>query len=773
MISKVKWMSVWLMAGWTAIACAQQAVPPAAIGPMNGGLKISLQQYEGTVVQRSLPFRNGNVLADGINVWQLDWKMKPAADGTIDVALGCRLLKGKATATALVVDFVFGDWREDNYVLVPGIVYNGNRYRAIGNGYSPQYPKDMYFNPGAPLTISNNPRLALPGESNSFLELQSTNTAAPGMSFYAPATGQSWFVLMEQQTRLGNNGISIIENQQRDTCTFRITAPAMRTRAAGFGDFHASGDKAPDWSAGDEVVLRFKISGRKSDGIPGHLRHFMDIRKSVTGPNAPRNLVPMSKLAQLGTDICRGNFTETKAGKFYLPENSRHFQLGWVSGMINTFPMLALNDPLERSRVAEELDFIVSKMQGKSGYFYGFISEDGKLGTEKAHPDFPELQAMVRKNGDVLFWLMKHLLLLKAQGHGSTINPQWETAAQRLAAAFVKTWKAHGEFGQYIVPETGDVAVFNSSAGAIVPAGLALAADYFRRPDWLAVAGDAAGFYYRRDVEQRGFNSGACGDISQDADSETAFGFMESLMAMYRYTGKAIWLERAKAQAALCASWTLAYDPVFPPGSAIAKLGGRMAGAVWASSQNKHAAPGVCTSSADHLFKLFRATGDRHFADLLRDIQHAHTEAVNMPGHITTNYLIGSSMERIQPSDAEGAGAIGNFIHTRNSWTETNGILMAMEIPGIYVRPGEGLLYVFDHVKAEKLAEDKSSVTLRLTNTTPYDAAVSIFAENARQARTAMGYTQFMQWPKVSVPSGGATNVKINSNGNIQMLSDR
>ncbi|WP_423735865.1 hypothetical protein [Chitinophaga caseinilytica] len=768
MISKVKWLSVWLMAGWTAIACAQQAAPPAAVGPLNSGLKVSLQQYEGTNVQQSLPFKNGNVLVDGINVWQLDWKMKPAADGAIDVALGCRLLKGKATATALVVDFVFGDWREDNYVLVPGIVYNGNRYRAIGNGYNPQYPKDMYFNPGAPLTISNNPRLALPGESNSFLELQSTNTAAPGMSFYAPGTGQSWFVLMEQQTRFGNNGISIFENEQRDTCTFRITAPAMRTRAAGFGDFHVSGDKAPDWSAGDEVVLRFKIYGKKSEGIPGHLRHFMEIRKSVTGPNEPRNLVPMSKLAQLGTDICRGNFTETKAGKYYLPENSRHFQLGWVSGMINTFPMLALNDPLERSRVAEELDFIVSKMQGRSGYFYGFISEDGKLGTEKAHPDFPELQAMVRKNGDVLFWLMKHLLLLKAQGHGSIINPQWETAAQRLAAAFVTTWKAHGEFGQYIVPETGAVAVFNSSAGAIVPAGLALAADYFNRPDWLAVAGDAAAFYYRRDVEQRGFTSGACGDISQDADSETAFGFMESLMAMYRYTGKAVWLERAKAQAALCASWTLAYDPVFPPGSAIAKLGGRMAGGVWASSQNKHAAPGVCTSSADHLFKLFRATGDRHYADLLRDIQHAHTEAVNMPGHITTNYLIGSSMERIQPSDAEGAGAIGNFIHTRNSWTETNGILMAMEIPGIYVRPGEGLLYVFDHVKVEKLAEDKSSVTLRLTNTTPYDAAVSVFAENARQARTAMGYTTFTNWPKVQVPAGGNVKVKINSNGEVQ-----
>ncbi|WP_120517773.1 hypothetical protein [Chitinophaga barathri] len=758
---------MWLMLGWSGNTCAKQSELPAVLRPLNGGLQVSLMQYEGTDIRKILVF-HGDVLTDGENVWQLTWNTKKSEDDGDAVELTCRLLKGRATNTALAVDFGFGKWSTDNYVMVPGIVYNGNRYRSIGNGYNPDYPKDMYFNPAVPVTISNSPRLSLPGNDISFLELATTNTAAPGMNFYAPAAGRSWFILTEQQTNLGNSGLYIFENKKRDSCTFRITAPAMRKSAAGFGDFHPSGDKAPDWSAGDETKLRFKICSKNSSGIPAHLQHFMAIRKTVTGPGQPRNLVPMSKLAQLGTDICRGNFIETKAGSYYLPENSRHFQLGWVSGMINTFPMLALNDSLERSRVARELDFITSEMQGRSGYFYGFISEDGKIGTEKAHPDFPMVQAMVRKNGDVLFWLMKHLMLLKDQGYGSIINSQWETAAQRLAAAFVKTWKQHGEFGQYIVPETGEMAVFNSSAGAIVPAGLALASGYFGKPEWLSVAESSAAFYYHRDVEQRGFNGGACGDISQDADSETAFGFLESLMALYRFTGKSIWLSRAEAQAALCASWTIAYDPVFPPGSAIGKLQGRMAGAVWASSQNKHAAPGVCTSSADHIFKLYRATGNSRYAELIRDIQHAHTEAVNMPGHITSNYRTGSSMERIQPSDAEGKGGTGNFIHTRNSWTETNGILMAIELPGIYARPGEGKWFVFDHIEAEKVSEGKNSLTLRLTNHTPYNAAVSVFAETARQAAKPMGYTAFSHWPKVSVPSGGEVIVQIMADGAVR-----
>lgn len=773
MLSKWRGLSVWLMLGWTGSACAQQAVLPEILRPLHGGLQVSLMQYEGTECRRTLVFQ-GNELADGENRWKLDWKTADTPDGGKAVALTCKLVKGHASATALAVDFSFGEWSADNYVLVPGIVYNGNRYRAIGYGYNPQYPADMYFNPAVPVTISNNPRLSLPGVDTSFLELQTTNTAAPGMSFYAPAGGKSWFVLTEQQTVLGNSGLTISENKHRDSATFRIMAPSMRKRATGFGDFHPSGDKAPDWQAGSEVILRFNVYALKATGIPGHLQHFMAIRKSATGANQPRNLVPMSTIAQLGTDICRGNFTETKAGKYYLPENSRHFQLGWVSGMINTFPMLVLNDSLERSHVAEELDFITARMQGRSGYFYGFISENGVLGTEKAHPDFPALQAMVRKNGDVLFWMMKHLMLLKDQGYGGIIRTQWEAAAQRLASAFVGTWKKHGEFGQFIVPETGEVSVFNSSAGAIVPAGLALASDYFRKKEWLAVAEAAAAFYYRRDVEQRGFNGGACGDISQDADSETAFGFLESLMALYRYTGKAQWLSRAEVQAALCASWVIAYDPVFPAGSTIGKLGGRMAGAIWASSQNKHAAPGVCTSSADHLFRLYRATGNTRYAELIRDIQHAHTEAVNMPGHITSNYRIGSSMERIQPSDAEGKGAIGNFIHTRNSWTETNGILMAMELPGIYARPGEGKCFVFDHIEAEKLAEDKNSITLRLSNNTAYNASVSVFAETARKAARPMDYTTFTHWPKVNIPSGGQCIVQIMANGSVKsQLSNR
>lgn len=726
---------------------------------VSGSVTFLQRQYNGTNLVAENVFRSGEPMQD----WQLALKASPVkgCSDAMDVDATFRLMAGQAISTTVAVKFDFSNWSTANYVLVPASIYNGNRYRSIGAGYNPDYPHDMYYNPQVPLTISNNPRLSIENDKASLVELQTGNMATPAVCFFSPAEQTGFILLTEQQTKWGNSGVTITENAHKDQFSFDISAPAIRKLATGFGDFHLSGDKAPDWKTGDEVSLRFRLYVFKAADIPSLLTKFIKVRKDISGSATPRNLLPMSKLLELGTGICSSNFTQQPIGNYYKPENNNDFQLGWVSGMINTYPMLSLNDTKERKRVGEELDFVVRKLQGKSGYFYGGIRANGEITGEKMSRDFPEIQAMVRKNADVLFWLMKHLLLLKESGYAAMINKDWEAAAQKLATAFVRTWKKNGQFGQYIAPETGDIAVFNSTAGAIAPAGLVLAARYFNRPDWLKTAAASAEYYYQRDVAGQGLTGGDCGDISQDANSESAFGFLESLMALYNDTGDRKWLSMAEVEAALCATWTLSYAPAFPPSSTIGKLQANMTGAVWASIQNKHAAPGICTSSGDYLFKLFRATGKSLYADLIRDIQHAHAEAVNMPGHITSNYLVGSSMERIQPSDAEGKESVGNFIYTRNSWTETNGMLMALELPGIYVISDQSKYYVFDHVTATIIKKDNKGLVMELHNPTAYDASVAIMSETSQEAKHPLGYTAFLHWPKVPVKAGGKIRVHI------------
>jgi hypothetical protein len=217
------------------------------------------------------------------------------------------------------------------------------------------------------------------------------------MCFFSKKEQKGFIVLTGQRTGLGYNGLTIAENAAKDSCSFRISAPAVRKMAAGFGDFHLSGDRAPDWRPGDEVVLGLKVYVFDATGIPDLLEKFMQIRKELSGLNTPRDLLPMSKLFEVATEICRGNFVEVPAGSFYRPENSKDFQLGWVSGMMNTYPMLALDDEKERGRVFAELDFVVNKLQGKSGYFYGGIKAGGEIIPEKSSPHFKPVQAMVRK----------------------------------------------------------------------------------------------------------------------------------------------------------------------------------------------------------------------------------------------------------------------------------------------------------------------------------------------------------------------------------------
>jgi hypothetical protein len=424
---------------------------------------------------------------------------------------------------------------------------------------------------------------------------------------------------------------------------------------------------------------------------------------------------------------------------------------------MDTYAMLALNDKVSRERVIKTYDFVVSRMAGESGYFYG-IYRDGKTASDR--DNIPEA-TLVRKNSDALLWMIKHLQLFKLQGYGDLIKPEWEQATKHLAQAFVKTWEKNGEFGNYLNATTGEIIIFNSTSGAIAPAGLVLASQYFGEPKFLETAKQAAHLFYSRDVVKHGLTSAHSGDIMQDADADSGYGFVESLMALYFATSDKQWLTMAETVANLAATWTLSYDYVFPEGSTLYNLKANVAGAIWASVQNKHAAPGICTSSGDYLFKLYRATGQRRYAELLKDIMHAHAEVMETPGRPTTGAGPGTSMERIQTTDADGKGAIGMILKGSNGWTEGNGLLMALENPGIYLQTDREQLFVFDHVVVKVLRRDKTGVTLQIINPTKFDAKVSIFAETSKQARIPMGYNEFLKWEKMEVKAGKIKEYKI------------
>lgn len=788
---------IFLVAGCheSAVRLNRQSDNNTVLNELDGKISFQVWQYEGTktVQKHDIPITSGKTgtIQIGNSTWKCDiMESRPEKDGSIRLAARFSLEKGSLESSGVAVSFNFSGWSTNNYVMIPAIVYNGNRFRTIFGGYMPVYPPDMYYNKNCPLSFSDDPRLALNAGDRSRIELTTSNASTPAMTFFSPSRKRGFIMLTEQRTKFGNSGMIIEENTDRTEASFSVTAPAVREKIPSFGGFFNSGDSAASWRQGDEVELHFLIHSFQTTDIAGFLEQFMTDRKALSGENHPGNITPMSAILRFSawqTDNYR--WYEDSDYKLYSMDvldnffgYKKVFQLGWVGGMMNTFPMLYLNQSPGRERAVSTIDFVVDRMQGKSGYFYGFFC-DGGVKTElkreipkelvKEHPDVKV--AMVRKNADALLWFCKQFMLLQEQGNKALIKPSWEEAAKKLASAFVTTWQKNGELGQYVDPVNGEIVIFNSTAAAIVPGGLALASKYYNEPEFLKAAIETANYYYERDVVKLGLTSGHCGDISQDADSESAGGFLESLMALYWATGDKSWLDKAEVLAALVSTWVLSYDYSFPPASDLGKLDVHAAGACFASAQNKHAAPGICCASGDYLFKLYRATGQRKYADLIRDIQHAHTEVVETPGRPTvsagsrgawekntkSNYY-GCSMERIQISDAEGKDGVGIlYKNTSNAWNELNGMLMAIELPGIYLNQDKNEIYVFDHVEVSEIKHDNSGVVLQIKNPAAFPARVTLFAETSEAAAKPLSYTAFMKWPGLEIPSGGTVNVKV------------
>lgn len=630
--------------------------------------------------------------------------------------------------------------------MIPSSVYNGNRQRIVNREYATGLDKTDYFRRDLALTSNPIPQLSPEFGAESRLEVLTNNAATPAIAYLERSQKRGTILLTDQgiewNGQILDNALIVEESKDRSTVSFVISAPGVREKKPEFIGFSQSPDRGINVRKGDQITLRITKLTFYCESVPELLDQFMQQRKSHTGGPAPRNLMPMSEVLDRMVKNIDERYYQGEKWEYYCPENADWMSYGWIGGLMNTYPVLALGDAEHERRVRNTFNFALPRAKGKSGYYYDVLGADGEVLYRDAAVQMKGI-GLTRKNADILYWMVKQFNLLKSQGKANIISPEWEKEVKALADAFISTWKKEGTWGNYVQVETGNVAVFNTTGGAMAVAGLALAARYYNEPIYLEVARAAAKAYYN-DFALVGFTSGGCGDILQNADSETAIALTTSLITLYEATEEAAYLKQAKDLANLCATWTVSYCYQLPKETPLAKLGANLTGAVWASTQNKHGAPGFCTQSGDALFKIYRATGDTLYAGLLRDVIHAHAEGIQPNGKIT---------ERLTYCDADSRGGRGDGGKT--GWNETNGAMMALEIPGIYVRTDLPEVYVFDHVTAEIVRQDESQIRLKISNPTKFDATVTILAENQKQAQKPLGDNAFLNWTeKVKVKAG-------------------
>jgi hypothetical protein len=668
---------------------------------------LELVKYHGSAVEETFIAPQGPV----VEVDGLHFSLTTPEEGVF-------LLRADATRAidefGIDVVLTWSDWKQ-GYILVPGAVYDGNNFPVLDRAYPPIYDEEDPTEKGPVMTdLPRSPAFHLLAADASF----------PGIGLWDPKGQIATVILFPVRCSLGMVGFRVEEDFSG--LQVRIQFPGVRygSRFAGFRRDLASEDRGASLTSGGTVEARMVVESVPAESVSDFFRTMDEQRNRCVPPGNRREIRPFSSAADLvAQDMeCRKwrpdrGFFETADGSW----GTIDFQVGWVGGGMETLPLVELGNSTVAGYSRINIDFICDRMQSVSGYFFGGI-RDSIANDGFGHPH-AEHWVMVRKSGDMLLFLIRHIL------SESMPSVKWTNTARGCADAFVKTWDASGEWGQFVDARDGQVVIGGSACGGTAIAALALASKYFANPRYLEVARAAADGYVR--TLRQGILNGGPGEILKAPDSESAFGLLEGYILLWETTREAAWLDLAAETAYQAASWVVAYDFPFPEESSFGQLDMGSAGTVIANIQNKHSAPGICTASALPLLKLFRATGSRRWLDLAVEISHSLPQFVSSGDRPIRaddgRYLpTGWVNERVNMSDWEAPERGPGEVFYGRSWSSVSMLLTCLEMPGVYVQPHTGLVACADHVSAEL-----KDGNLTITNSTAYPARIQILIDES------------------------------------------
>lgn len=725
---------------------------------------------EGSAVDINQPEQD-IYITQGPAAWTVAVRCTPLSDtaGAHDLSLDFTLAGGPAHHSALGVKFELNPWSTENYVVMPAAVYNGNRFRVHEIPYPPLLRKKKDLSVSPETMITSVPRLNTgPGESA--IHITTADLACPGVGIFDPRTNTGRWILTIQNNHLGDYGIRLVESEDRSRATLCITSPCMRTKRQAMCGQVPSDDQPGDFTPGDTVIFTLQVHSFPCASPAELLRYFLGIRKNLN-PASRVETIPFSAAFAIEEDKQnRENWIEDFS--FYAV-GTRHdllcelWQLGWVGGLMTTLPLLSAGSDLSRRRAERNLDHILTNSRAGSGLLYGMGDGRSWFGEGFWEPH-PHNMHLIRKNADALLFLMRQFDLLEKQGQ--KVPSAWKQAAAGIADAFAALWKKYGQFGQFVDIKTGDILVGGSTSASTAPGGLALAAKYFGKEAYLKTACESGQYFYANFVK-KGYTTGGPGEILQNPDSESAFGVLESFVTLYEVTGQAEWLTAAEDAAALCATWTVSYDYQYPESCEFARLGIRTTGSVFANTQNKHSAPGICTLSGQSLLKLYRATGKTLYLDLLADIAHNLPQYLSRADRPIGELAPGWINERVNMSDWEGRDMVGNVLNN-STWAEVSLLLTAVEVPGLYVRPDTGFFRVFDNICAEKTALNGEGLTLKLHNPTNFNAKIRVLSETADDLKIPLNMDFLLNHSVIELQAGATLTVTFGAKSKTPVVTD-
>jgi hypothetical protein len=686
--------------------------------------------------------------------WQIFRQVKPLEKpGIYQIEVIFKCLSGGVDNASVSVDFDFDNWSKDNYVLMPGAVYNGNRYEAVQMDYSPFFNSQSQMGLDKPQIISDQPRLNFRDGYSRIQEL-SGSMSLPSIGFQSPPTSKGCWLFFQQANKLGDYGVDIEENKGRTKAIITLSSPLVRELVKAQDmrmDKAPSNDQPANFKSGDEVTISFSIDFFNAPNIQALYNELTYIRQKHNPSPKLHPLIPFSAAYSIIAKHQNNEFWNTTEN-YYGTQSVTDWQPAWVGGLNTTFAFLAEGDDSTRFRSQETLNWLYQKGMAPSGSYYD-IKRNGVFTSSKAPKPFGENLTLTRKQAEAIYYAFKQFSLLKMQG--KNVSNEWIKGNQGALDVLLSVWKKHSRLGMWINQVNGDLVIGNSTSGGIFPAALCEAAAFTGDRTYIETAKEIGEYYYQNYVT-KGLVYGGPGDALQSFDSESSYGLLESFTNLYETTGDRKWLQYSEEMAAQFASWVVAYDYQFPANSIMGKMRLQTAGTVYANTQNKHTAPGICTHSGIALLKLYRATQNPDYLNMLCTIAGTIPQYMSFPGHEIPGYKTGWISERINMTDWQSSPPIGGVMQA-TCWDETSMLLSAVELPGVYVNRETHEVFAIDHVEAKLNKKGQ----LEITNPTPYDAVLKVLAETREQMAKPLGQNAFLGWKKVSIPAGKSVTVNM------------
>lgn len=706
------------------------------------------------------------VCIDG-SEWRVESHISPLSgqQGVYEGEAIFTVVSGQLSNGNVAVRLDFERWSMENYVLMPGAAYDGNRFRVIPKKYPPMLHHEDGIGEDMPITITDVPHLKKE-QGYSRLHLRSGDMATPCIGIQNQKQRKAFFLLGDHYTPFGYTGWLLEESETKDKAYLQLEVPAVREKMYIWSTSEApSDDQGYSFKTGDRVTLRFRIYDFECDDINAFYDKFFTIRKDLSGTTKLHHMLPFSEAFRIIEEkYLESQWNENCQYLMVAPHVRGKFedwQAGWVGGAMNSYAFLFDGSALSKERGKKTLDAVFGKLQTSTGFICPIQYKGSWIGDDFDNPDDIDV-LLIRKNADVLLFAARHILLLEKRK--KQIPCEWLQGFKRLADAFVRLWDRYGQFGQFINMTREEILIGGTSSAGTAPGGLALASQILKDNRYLDTAIESARYYYYNFV-CRGVMNGGPGEILQCPDSESAFGLLESYITLYEVTGQEEWLPIAEDCARQCASWCVSYDFEFPKDSVFGKLDMHTTGSVYANVQNKHSAPGICTLSGVSLLKLYRATGNRLYLDLCQEIAHNITQYLSREDRPILSWDDGKYLppgwmcERVNMSDWEGKDKIGEVFYG-SCWCEVSCLLTYVEIPGVWILSDTGEVITFDHVDSKVVDKgDKWSITLK--NPTAFDASTKVYIERRADFSNIWGECALEGCKIIEIPAGNSTTFEI------------